>query len=166
LFGGIIKTWKEALRDGAVSGSIASLVTTAVLVKCGERENATPYAAINAISHWLWGDRAAVHDEPSARHTLVGYAIHHASATLWAVLYEKWFGRKAENNAVIPAFAGGAVVAAVACFVDYKVVPRRFSPGYEMRLTRRSLFLVYAACGAAFAVRGTISRNAAAMSEN
>lgn len=149
-----MKTWREALRDGAVSGSMASVLSTAVLGARGQQEEGTPYAPTNAISHWFWGDRAARHDEPSTRYTALGYAIHHASATLWAVLYEKWFGERAERGEVVPALAGAAAVAGLACFVDYKMTPERLQPGFEKRLSTPSLFLVYASFGAALVLRG------------
>ena len=149
-----MKTWPQAMRDGAISGSIASILSTAVLSARGEHEDGTPFAPTNAISHWFWGDRAAHHDEPSTRYTAVGYAIHHASATLWAVVYEKWFSEKAERGEVLPAIVGGAAVAGLACFVDYKMTPERLQPGYEKRLSTPSLFLVYASFGAALVVRG------------
>jgi hypothetical protein len=149
-----MKTWSEAIRDGVVSGGIASVVSTGVLGIRGEQEEGTPYAPTNAISHWFWGDRAAHHDEPSAHYTALGYAIHHASATLWAVLYEKWFGDKSDRGDVLPALAGGAAVAGLACFVDYKMTPRRLQPGFEKRLSTPSLFLVYAVFGTALALRG------------
>ncbi|OGB27042.1 MAG: hypothetical protein A3I66_22480 [Burkholderiales bacterium RIFCSPLOWO2_02_FULL_57_36] len=152
-----MKTWPDAVRHGAISGSVASILSTAVLSRRGIQENGTPYAPTNAISHWIWGDRAVRQDHPSARYTLPGYAIHHASATLWAVLYEKWFGDKADEKSIIPAVAGGAAVAALACFVDYKVAPRRLHPGFEMRLSRPSLFLFYGTFGIALALRGLIS---------
>ncbi len=149
-----MKSWPDALRDGAVSGSAASVLSTAVLAARGEKEEDTPYGPTNAISHWFWGDRAARHDEPSARYTGLGYAIHHASATLWAVLYEKWFGDKAERGEALAAVAGAAAVAGLACFVDYKLTPQRLQPGFEKRLSTPSLFLVYASFGAALAWRG------------
>lgn len=149
-----MKPWSEAIRDGAMSGSIASLTSTAVLAASGEKETGTPYAPTNAISHWFWGERAAHRDRLSARYTLLGYGIHHASATLWAVIYEKFFGRVAECKAVVPALAGGVAVAGLACFVDYKMTPQRLQPGFEKRLSSRSLFLVYGAFGLALAVRG------------
>jgi len=149
-----MKTWPQALRDGAVSGSVASILSTAVLGIRGQQETGTPFAPTNAVSHWFYGDRAARHDEPSARYTAVGYAIHHASATLWAVLYEKWFGERAERRELLPAVAGGAAVAALACFVDYKMTPERLQPGFEKRLSTPSLFMVYASFGAALVLRG------------
>ncbi|OWW20143.1 hypothetical protein [Noviherbaspirillum denitrificans] len=155
-----MKTWPQALRDGAVSGSVASVLSTAVLAERGRQEDGTPFAPTNAVSHWIWGDRAMRQDTPSMRYTAVGYTIHHLSATLWAVLYEKWFGERAERREVLPALAGGAAVAALACFVDYKMTPQRLQPGFEQRLSTPSLFMVYTAFGAALALRGLSRRKA------
>jgi hypothetical protein len=152
--GGNMKPWKEALRDGAVTGSIASVLSTAVLALRGEQETGSRYAPTNAISHWIWGDEAARHDEPNVRHTVAGYGIHHASSTLWAVVYEKLFGERADRKETGPALAGAAAVSALACFVDYKLTPHRLQPGFEQRLSRPSLFWVYAGFGAGLAIRG------------
>lgn len=149
-----MKNWPQALRDGAVSGSVGSILSTIVLSACGQKENGNPYGSTNAISHWFWGDRAARRNAPSGKYTAVGYAIHHASATLWAVIYEKWFGEKAERRELLPAVVGGAVVAGLACFVDYKMTPERLQPGFEKRLSTPALFLVYASFGAGLVMRG------------
>jgi hypothetical protein len=141
------ESWLGAIRRGAVSGAIASLSSTAVLSRCGSNENGTPYAPTNAISHWIWGERAMYQNHPSAQHTLLGYAIHHASATLWAVIYEKWLGHTPRRKTAVPALAGGVAVAALACFVDYNLTPKRLRPGYEKRLSRKSLFFVYSIFG-------------------
>jgi hypothetical protein len=154
-----MKTWSEAISDGAISGSVASVVSTAVLAVRGKLEDGTHYGPINAISHWLWGDCAWQHNEPSMRYTVLGYAIHHASSTLWATLYEKWFGEKADRGEIWPAMAGGAAVAGLACFVDYKLTPHRLQPGFEQRLSKPSLFLVYTSFGAALALCGLATRN-------
>lgn len=138
------KQWKHAARDAVLSGAVASVVSSLALARRGQVENDAPLGPTNAISHWVWGDEAARHDEASVRHTLLGYLIHHASATFWAAFYERFFGRAARRNPA-QALLGGAAVAATACFVDYKLTPHRLQPGYEMRLSRRSLFLVYGA---------------------
>lgn len=145
-----MKSWKQAMHDGAVSGSIASLLSTAVLAARGKREVGSPFAPTNAISHWLWGDHAASHAEADKRHTLLGYAIHHAASTLWAVCYEKWFGELVQKKNIAPAAAGAVIVSGLACFVDYQLTPKRLRPGYEMHLSRPSLFWVYTAVGAGF----------------
>jgi hypothetical protein len=155
-----MKTWGEAIRDGSTSGSIASIVSTVALSACGKKENGTPYAPTNAISHWFWGDRAIRRDGPSARYTAVGYAIHHASSVFWAVVYEKFFGVTVDRKEVAPALAGGAAVGAIACFADYHLTPKRLQPGFEKRLSSGSLFLVYGAFGLALALRGLAASDA------
>lgn len=142
-----MKTWQDAARDSAVSGALASVVSTMALAGGGMRENGSPYAPTNAVSHYLLGDEAALHNEPSTKYTMLGYLIHHASANFWALFYEKWFGHIAEEKGVVPALAAGAAVAGVACLTDYKLTPPGLEPGYEMRLSRKSLF--YAYCGVA-----------------
>ncbi len=152
-----MKTWPQAIRDGVVSGSVASAISTAVLGACSEQENGTPYAPTNAISHWVWGKKAMRKNGPSARYTLLGYGIHHACSIFWAVLYEKYFGRDAEAKQVGPSLAAGLAVAGVASVVDYRLTPERLQPGFEKRLTSKSLLLVYGAFGLALAVRGLLS---------
>lgn len=153
-----MKTWSEAIRDGAVSGSIASLASTAALSACGRGENRNAYAPTNATSHWVWGEHATSQGKPSMKYTALGYGIHHASSMLWATVYEKMFGKRAEDKALEPALAGGLAVAALACFVDLKLTPQRLTPGFERHLSARSLFLVYATFGLALAVRGFAAR--------
>lgn len=151
-----MKPWSEAVKDGVISGAATSALSTVALAARGKQESGSSYGPTNAVSHWFWGDEAARHDEPSVRYTLVGYTIHHAAATLWATIYERWFGRTAERGDVVPALAGGAAVAALACFVDYKMTPHRLQPGYEMRLSKRSLLIVYGAFGVGLALRGLV----------
>jgi hypothetical protein len=151
--GGSMKGQGKALRNSLYSGTIASLASTAALSLLGKGETGSPYAPNNAISHWFWGGRALRQDGASLRYTLTGYAIHHASSTLWAFVYERWLGQRGGRTKTAAA-AGGAAVAALACFSDYNLTPPRFRPGFEKRLSTPSLALVYAAFGAGLALRG------------
>jgi hypothetical protein len=151
-----MKTWKQAWNDGLVSGAIGSLASTAALCGAGQKEIGSVLGPINVISRWLWGDRTAHHHEPSLRYTATGYAIHHASATLWAIVYEKLCERPEQSLPI--RIGGGMGVAAMACFSDYKLTPYRLRPGYEKHLCASSLALVYASFGLALAVRGALAR--------
>ncbi|SNS79554.1 hypothetical protein SAMN06265795_106212 [Noviherbaspirillum humi] len=146
-------SWAQTLRDGLVSGAISSLTSTAALSVRGAMESGSLCAPVNAISRWVWGERAVAHDEPSLRHTLLGYGIHHASSTLWAVVYERWFGEVARRSGPGPALAAGMAVAGMACFTDYRLTPDRLEPGYDRRLTAPSVGLAYVAFGAGVALR-------------
>ncbi|MBC7860742.1 MAG: hypothetical protein H7Z39_18610 [Burkholderiaceae bacterium] len=147
-----MKSWPEALRDGVATGAVASVLSTVVLALRGRRESGSTYAPTNAISHWLWGERAAHQNRPSARYTLPGYLIHHASSMLWATLYEKWFGRLARRAPPAQVLGAAAAVSALACFVDYQLTPQRLHPGFERRLSGPSLWLVYGAFGLGLAL--------------
>jgi hypothetical protein len=47
-------------------------------------------------------------------------------------------------------------VAALAYFVDYRLTPRRLTPGYERRLSGRALLAVYASLAAGLALGGLL----------
>lgn len=139
--------WRTAIRRGLVSGAGASLLSTVALAVLGKTGAGSAFAPTNAVSHWIWGDEAARHDEPSLRYTVPGYAIHHVSATFWAILYERFLGTRLDRNDPVTTVTGALAASAVACFTDYKLTPQRLQPGYEKRLSRPALAVVYAAFG-------------------
>jgi hypothetical protein len=138
-----MQTWKESARSAAIPGALASVASAIALVATARLERERPEGPVNAISHWLWGDRALHHDGVSMRHTVLGYVIHHLSATFWAVLYQRFLHRPNRTPAVV--LRDAAIASAVACTVDFKLTPHRLTPGYEHRLSRRSLAVVYTA---------------------
>lgn len=156
-FGYRRKPWLQAARDALTSGTLAAVASTGALAAAGLRETGSVVAPTNAISHWYWGDKAASHDEPSVRYTLFGYATHHAASVFWATFYERWFGNAKDRGDVVPAVTGGLAVSALACFVDYELTPRRLRPGYEMRLSRPAIGVVYAAFGLGLALGGIVN---------
>ena len=136
-------TWKQALREGAVAGSAASLLSAAYLAWRGWKRGETA-APVNAVSHWFFGDRALREDEPSLLYTVTGYLTHHAASVLWGVLHAKAWGARQEAKKPLPAAAGAVAAASVACFVDYQLTPKRLTPGFEHRLGRPEMANVYA----------------------
>ncbi len=137
-----MKTWSEAAKDSSFTGTVASAATAAVAAALGKKEAGSPWAPLNAVSHALWGDRAARRSGFSGKYTLTGTALNQGGAMFWALLYEKAFGR---TRSVPGALLGGAAIAALAYVVDYYVVPKRLTPGYEKRLSPRSLAGLYGA---------------------
>ena len=133
------KPWSHAFRDAALSGGAASLASALVLAARGRRELADVAAPLNGPSQWVWGKHAPYRNGFSVRHTVLGYAIHHLAATFWALFYEK-----ARSEGRNPA-ALAAAITATAAFVDYRLTPERLTPGFEKRLSRESLVLVYCA---------------------
>lgn len=136
-------TWKQALREGLVSGSLASILSGAYLALAGGRRS-EPAAPLNAVSHWIFGDRALREDEPRPLYTATGYLIHHAASIFWGTLHAKAWGAREEAKKPLPAAAGAIVAAGAASFVDYRLTPKRLTPGFEHRLGRPEMVNVYA----------------------
>lgn len=86
-----MKAWSNAARQALWSGALPSLASSAMLSACAEREKGAPLAPTNATSRWIFGDKAVRQHRASLRNTVTGYAIHHASSTLWALIHEKLF---------------------------------------------------------------------------
>jgi hypothetical protein len=139
--------WEKALCEGAVTGSVASFASALALVAAGRRENGDGAAPMNAVSHWVWGDAAFREGGPSWRNTLTGYLVHHSASIFWGTLHARAWGMRADAKRPLPALAGGAAASAIACFVDYRLTPHRFTPGFEHRLSTRSMLLVYTCFG-------------------
>jgi hypothetical protein len=144
--------WKNALREGAVTGTIAGLLSTIVLASAGRREAGSAVAPINAVSHWLWGDESLHAQAPTLRHTLTGYLTNHLAAIFWAVLYSRAYGHREEAKRLPQAAAGAVATSAVAYVVDYHVVPKRLTPGYEHRISGGALLATYGALAAGLAL--------------
>ena len=150
--------WKQAVREGAVSGSLASILSTCVLALAGARQNGSAAAPINATSHWLWGDESLAAERPSLRHTLTGYLTQHAASIFWATLYSRVYGHREEAKQLPQAVAGGIATSAVAAVVDYGIVPKRLTPGYEHRLSTGAMVAVFAALATGFALGSMAQR--------
>lgn len=135
----------RTLRNALISGSVASAASLLALAACSGKENRAPFAAVNAVSHWIWGDEAFRHRRATWRHTALGMAIHHASSVFWGVLFERMFGRRLAQSGPGATLAAAAGTTAAACFTDYRLTPRRLVPGFERHLSRTSLAAVYGA---------------------
>lgn len=138
-----MERWNEALREGLVAGTLASILSTAVLAYAGRRETGHAAAPINAVSHWLWHPEALRANEATMRHTGVGLATHQVASVLWATLYAATRESLAPGSP--PSVAGAVATSAVAAVVDFKMTPQRFTPGFEHRLSTSALVAVYAA---------------------
>jgi hypothetical protein len=170
------------LRHVLASGSAASVLSTFTLAGLGRRETPGAAAPINAISHWIHGDRAYRKDEPDLRHTGLGLAIHQASSLFWGALYEALLRLRSAPGADAPRattvrarssaapgtrrppvgelLALAAGVTAIAAYTDLRLVPQRLSPGFEHRLRPASVGLVYLAFCGGLALGAVLSRRA------
>ncbi len=132
------------LRFALVSGAVASATSSLALAMLARFEGKAALQPVNSTSHWLHGEPAAAFTGADLAHTAVGYATHHAATVFWAVLFEGWIGA-ARPLAPLPTLRKAAAMSAIAAAVDYGATPRRFTPGWEFVLSRRSMSLAYAA---------------------
>lgn len=143
---------RVALR-ALLSGSVASVLSIVVATALSRPRTGSAASASNAPSQWLWGEPARHRHDVSLRHTALGYCIHHASSLLWGSVHEGALARtRARPLQVAPAVAAAAMV------VDYLVVPRRLSPGFERHLSRPGLLAVYVTFAAGLALGSGLAR--------
>lgn len=149
----------NALSRALVSGLTAGTLSMWTLAQRGRVDGHTAVTPLNAPSHWLFGERALVQNEPSWRYTGTGTLIHEASAVMWAALFERLVSRRSGPASLSTIAASAAVVTGVAAVVDLKLVPDRLTPGFEHHLSGRSLVLVYASVAAGLALGALLTRS-------
>ena len=149
----MINTFARAL----ISGTVAAAAVTVIASLASRRATGSYPAAINATSHVLWDQRAAEQNDYSWRYTATGFLTNHGASIFWALLYEALAPRRTRTSPGEAALRG-AVVAAAAYITDYHLVPRRLTPGFELRLPRMALAPIYAALAVGLAFRDLIRR--------
>ncbi len=147
------------LLDAVIAGTIAGIATTAAAATAARRQGAPAVAPVNAVSHVVWGDQAGHQDGLSARYTATGLATNHAACVFWAAVYEAL--RRRVGGGVPGAVASGPTVATLAYVVDYHLVPKRLTPGYELRLSAGGLSAIYAALALSLPLWSIFSRRSA-----
>ena len=140
-----------------VTGSVASLLSCVGLAVAAEAGGVAPLRPLNATSHWLNGDFAGLHAGADLRRTGVGYLTNHAACLFWALPFMLWQRvRPAETPGAL--MRDGLAMAAVAAAVDYGATPKRFTPGWELVLSKAGMAAAYAALAAGFAAGASLDR--------
>jgi hypothetical protein len=143
----------RALTDG----SLAGLLTTAALAVFGRRESGSAVAPINATSHVLYGDEAATADTVDVKHTVPGVLINTGAGIFWALVRELMLDRTRRPTRAKSA-AASAATAGLAYAVDYGLLPRRLTPGWELRVSRKHVALGFVALGVGLGVAALLRR--------
>lgn len=136
-------SWNTTIYQKSKSGLVSSAAVVVTAGICGRMELGTTLRPINGISHILWGPKAGKADTLSAKYTLAGLALNTVACGFWAWLYQRGSRTSASEAA-----ADAVGIAALAYVTDYHLIPRRFSPGFELSLSRRSFPWIYAALAA------------------
>lgn len=144
----LISLITQSVSRGLKTGLVLAAATNAVIMFASDRENGVPWAAVNAIAHIVDGDEKEQPTEYSPRESGLGIAINGTAMAAWGVLYE---GALLVTKTKSSPFT--ALLATAAAYViDYKIVPKQFTPGIETRLSRQSVLLSYSAMALGFAL--------------
>lgn len=152
----VVKSVSDILLSAAITGTVASLTTTAALAALAKTEGKGALQPTNSTSHWLHGGEAGRVDQADAAHTLVGYGTHHASAFFWALPFQAWLAARPPRSTG-ELLRNAAVMAGIAATVDYGLVPKRLTPGWEEVLSKRSIAVTFAAMALGLAAGAAIS---------
>lgn len=148
----------SVLRYALYCGAGAALASTAATMFSARAEGESPWRPLNATSHWLHGDAAGRRAEPDLAHTGLGAVTNVAAGMMWGGLFGAWLARRRSvSQAVVP---GAAATGALAAGLDYGLLPRRLSPGWELALSPRSVGVSLAAMAAGMAAGGMAARAA------
>ena len=139
------KNWSSVIRNSLVSGTVASIASAIVLSLRGKAELGKSAAPVNGPSQWIWGLHAPYQDRFTLRYTVVGYGIHHVASVFWAIWYEKLRHQFPPAETTTAVLAPAVATTAAAYAVDFHCTPKRLTPGFERRLSQRSLLMVYGA---------------------
>ena len=149
-------TWMQMIKDVFLSGAISSVSTAATAAACGARDSGSAIAAVNAVSHIAWGREASDVRVVDVKHTVPGLLLNTGATIFWAAIYETIFGKAADRGQIGKAVLGGAAVSALAYVTDYHVVPKRLTPGWEERVSNRSLGVIYVVLALSLPARGLL----------
>ena len=150
----------KTLDATLVIGAIASVTSTAALALLAKLEGKGGLQPVNATSHWLNGPKAGSFTKPDIAHTAVGYVTHHAATVFWAAFFTQWIGSR-RPLAPVPLLQRAIAMSAIAAAVDYLATPKRFTPGWELVLTKRSMAAAYGAMALGMAAGALMMRQGA-----
>lgn len=136
------------LKNSLKTGIVLSVTTALATVVASLSETGKPWAATNAICHIVDGDDVDQPADFDPRATSIGLAINTTAMFVWSALYEAG----TEVAKVEPMAATGLGAAAAAWVLDYKIVPKRYTPGVEKHLTFGPILAIYAVLGTTLAL--------------
>lgn len=139
-----------------VSAALSSLTTVALASTLGRLSGRSPAEPMNAVGSHVAGQHASYRTSFSLQSTLPGVLINLGGCLFWSNVME-WWVRQQPLAGSRDALRRGAVAAALAYLVDYHGIPRRLRPGYERKLSRAQLLLVYSSLALALPLRAWVA---------
>ena len=125
------------------AGGASSLAVTAAAVCRAAQEGEAGWRPINSTSHILWGVDAANQRQFTLRYTVSGLLLNVVACGFWALVYRLW--RNEKWPSLIESARRAIGISILAYITDYYLIPRRFTPGFELCLSWRSFPWIYGA---------------------
>ena len=135
----------------------AGLGVHATLLLAARAEGKPLARPFNATSHWLHGQAAGRLNTADMRHTGLGLATNQAAAMFWGSLFGLYLAaRPRHGNGRI--MRDAALMGLIASLVDYGLMPKRLTPGWELALRRTSVGFAMAAMALGLGLGGIAAR--------
>ncbi|MEO3433577.1 hypothetical protein [Inquilinus sp. CAU 1745] len=150
--------WTRIGVSALVTGTVASVASTAALALLARAEGKGALQPTNATSHWLHGDEAARREKADITHTALGYGTHKASAVFWALPFQVWLAARPPRSSG-ELLRNAMLMSAIAAMVDYGATPKRFTPGWELVVSKRSMVATFGALALGLAGGAVLARN-------
>lgn len=132
---------------------LGAVVTMGVLMLVTLREKKPALEGVNAISHIFFDKQAMGQAKFSAKYTLSGLLLNFGAMLGWAAVAEASFVfLKLPAREFVTSTMVAIVVSVMAYVVDFHVVPKRLTPGFEIVVSKRSLLIIYVGLALAFFV--------------
>ena len=138
----------QSVARGLKTGFALAAATNAVIMLASDEENGSPWAALNCVAHIVDGDEKEQPTDYSPRESLLGITINGTAMAAWGVLYEGALLVTKTKSSPLTAI----LAVAAAYVIDYKVVPKQYTPGIEKRLSLPAIGMAYGAMAVMFAL--------------
>lgn len=150
---------KSVILQTSLSGTVSGLLMAVVIATASRIRTGRGSLGINAVSHIIWGPTAGKQPHLSLRHTLPGVLLNQVACLFWALCYEATLP---SQRPAVPArrIVHAVAVSWLAYVVDYHVVPKRFTPGFEWVFTRAWFPVLYAGLAGSLWAGGLVSARA------
>ncbi|MCU0790322.1 MAG: hypothetical protein MUE79_04625 [Nitratireductor sp.] len=141
------------IRYALYCGAAAGVTSMAAVMLDSMARGRSPWQPVNATSHWIWGDEAGWRELPDTAHTVTGAATNQGAAMFWGAIFGAWLASQPRRTTG-EMFRDAAAMGAIAATLDYGILPRRLSPGWELAGGGRSAAIGMAATAIGLALGG------------
>lgn len=121
---------REFVTQSCLTGTVSGLLMSTVVGIVSRLTIGQSAPGLNAISHILWGEKATRQPTWTLRHTATGLLLNQVACLFWAGCFEVLW-RRHRSHRVMSSAADATTIAIVAYVVDYHVIPKRLTPGFE-----------------------------------